>query len=688
MFAHFQVLVHLDGFRNLDLFHQGEYAIGVRVYSETTNRAARPTKFIEKSNAHVTQPLASGSPAYSGGINDEDSSFRCSSFYIRYREETHQINEAVTFDVELPVPNDFVFEPCVLQFELLFQKPNKARALGAQDGPPTLNRLLQVATHKFRFLPSQQGCFGHCHLTFDDMHTCIVEAYACCVLSCFTAGRCELLPRMFIPPEPEKKKGKKGKEEEVPPPVVGTFTGNPNFLACETGGKSFPPLLTGLENEERRYVNSKDGLTERSGRSDASSTSSSSTGSKNAGGKTTSESSDRFPSVAETNLDFVMQVLSECLANDQQRRSLILRDAAHQVREEAKTSGEGKALLLASAGAFKRMTEEVLKLWLAFFDVFPEIAPAFMVSTEVSSARILQDRFEETTFTEEVESCIHFDSSRSMRAHDALVRRHRKRGKGGWKQSPFEDISCKIDENNGVLIFRQVQDGNRRRGEEGGGGGVGGISGGGGGGGGGRIPRTESGSERIFDYKRAGVSTEMFGDLSRMLQESGIRSPSSQEGPKTQVHVHKALLQATRGVDWSPSNAGRGEHAEEVERLSPHGRADQGEQEEVDGESLAAEICSSPHFKMKPNLSPTPGGPEGGIGRGGSSSSGSSNCPPRFFAAELKTMSQLRGGNETLEDGMHLYVFAHGFQGNQYDLRMLKNHMADLFPNADFLLSR
>ncbi len=42
-------------------------------------------------------------------------------------------------------------------------------------------------------------------------------------------------------------------------------------------------------------------------------------------------------------------------------------------------------------------------------------------------------------------------------------------------------------------------------------------------------------------------------------------------------------------------------------------------------------------------------------------------------ARELKGME---------EAGQHLFVFVHGFQGNQYDLRMLKNAMADIFPDV------
>ena len=82
MFAHFQLFVHLDKFRNLDLFHQGEYAIRVRVYSTGSCTAARPVDFVELDELEVP----SSNP---GGVNDPDSSFRVSSFYIRCQSNQH-----------------------------------------------------------------------------------------------------------------------------------------------------------------------------------------------------------------------------------------------------------------------------------------------------------------------------------------------------------------------------------------------------------------------------------------------------------------------------------------------------------------------------------------------------------------------------------------------------------------------
>ena len=64
-----------------------------------------------------------------------------------------------------------------------------------------------------RFIPSAKGTHGHCHLTFDEMHTCIIEAYVSSSLLYFTAERFERLPRVYVAPPPPKKDGKKGKGE-------------------------------------------------------------------------------------------------------------------------------------------------------------------------------------------------------------------------------------------------------------------------------------------------------------------------------------------------------------------------------------------------------------------------------------------------------------------------------------------
>ena len=55
----------------------------------------------------------------------------------------------------------------------------------------------------------------------------------------------------------------------------------------------------------------------------------------------------------------------------------------------------------------------------------------------------------------------------------------------------------------------------------------------------------------------------------------------------------------------------------------------------------------------------------------------------------MQSDSSLLGGgvNEYNYKGVHLFVMVHGFQGNSCDMRLLKNNIALLFPEAMFLCS-
>ncbi len=63
-----------------------------------------------------------------------------------------------------------------------------------------------------RHHPSASGGYGHCHVTYDDMHACIVEAYASSTLLYYTAGPLEETPRIYpLPLQVPKKKTQKSK---------------------------------------------------------------------------------------------------------------------------------------------------------------------------------------------------------------------------------------------------------------------------------------------------------------------------------------------------------------------------------------------------------------------------------------------------------------------------------------------
>jgi hypothetical protein len=53
----------------------------------------------------------------------------------------------------------------------------------------------------------------------------------------------------------------------------------------------------------------------------------------------------------------------------------------------------------------------------------------------------------------------------------------------------------------------------------------------------------------------------------------------------------------------------------------------------------------------------------------------------------MQAEASLTAFNEYNYKGVHLFVMVHGFQGNACDMRLLKNNIALLFPEAMFLCS-
>ena len=276
------------------------------------------------------------SSAYPGGLNDGDSSIRCSSFYIRYRDEGRIIGEGGQFDLELPTPTDFLFDPCILQFELLFQKPAKANNLSSSSmstprlGPKGMGL---VATQMFRFHPSAQGARGQCRLTFDELHACTVEAYAHVCLVCYTAVPLEEVPRRYtppLPPPPPAKQRKRsgtqeafrGGEEQEEADVFGAAGGGSKEtsqalpLPPDCRGDPVPPLTARLGTWQPDTPTAAGQPATHPGATGAGPAGG--PGAREGGGRGDSDGLDRFLGLTEVTADFLHQCLATLTATDQE----------------------------------------------------------------------------------------------------------------------------------------------------------------------------------------------------------------------------------------------------------------------------------------------------------------------------------------------------------------------------------
>lgn len=103
-----EILVHLDTFRNIDLFFQGVYFLKLKMHHAkplqpywnfTTTRQDERDKYMPKGTDphNVFRPLAE---------QDEDC-YITKGFMIRYCEEEAEINEVVMFRTELELEPGF-----------------------------------------------------------------------------------------------------------------------------------------------------------------------------------------------------------------------------------------------------------------------------------------------------------------------------------------------------------------------------------------------------------------------------------------------------------------------------------------------------------------------------------------------------------------------------------------------------
>jgi hypothetical protein len=180
-----QIMVFINYIKNLDLYHQGEYALRVSIQSERSGRRAR---FV--SNPQVDCPSEAQEEPTSrfdtsrqaARISRDGCGYTTASCYIRFRDETVNLNDAIVFEVPVDVNKDFSTETLLLHFSLLYGKPvahDSAASAAASRRPKTSGAsatepLEEVAVHSFRLNCGTRVLAGECLLLFDEMHRQVI----------------------------------------------------------------------------------------------------------------------------------------------------------------------------------------------------------------------------------------------------------------------------------------------------------------------------------------------------------------------------------------------------------------------------------------------------------------------------------------------------------------------------------
>ena len=155
-----EATIHLESFRNIELFYQGLYFLKCRLYWEK-NMSDVDDKKSDGSDSDIKKEYASpycsfishiqvekqakilkkGGPGNNGQqhdhhnllahrILDDECAFRSKTFLIRYCEEEVEINDIVLFRAEIDVEPEYLNTDFFLEVELHFSNLD---SIGGQD---------------------------------------------------------------------------------------------------------------------------------------------------------------------------------------------------------------------------------------------------------------------------------------------------------------------------------------------------------------------------------------------------------------------------------------------------------------------------------------------------------------------------------------------------------------------------
>lgn len=156
------ILIHLESFRNIDLYEQGLYHLRISVYQSISGLIipASPYNLIRiNSNSEILQ----------SHINDF--SFESQKFYIKFCDEEVLLQDIVVFRTEFEYENDYRSIEFVIQVDLVFMdcETEAFDVISIQNTDKTI-----VCSDMIRINQVIEGINQFYPIVFDDDHICVI----------------------------------------------------------------------------------------------------------------------------------------------------------------------------------------------------------------------------------------------------------------------------------------------------------------------------------------------------------------------------------------------------------------------------------------------------------------------------------------------------------------------------------
>ena len=170
--AIFDIVIHLDSFRNIDLFQQGIYYLNFQVYHQQGEQVfyAAPYNILckEPTNSKDVHLISPGQP--------EELGFSSRSFLIKYCDEEIDINEIGVFRCEVELSQDFEIIPITVEVNLMFHdfvgRIDQTTLDNFRKSPPGFVCASSTKVHLWNIM---EGVNQFWPINFDELHTCLVN---------------------------------------------------------------------------------------------------------------------------------------------------------------------------------------------------------------------------------------------------------------------------------------------------------------------------------------------------------------------------------------------------------------------------------------------------------------------------------------------------------------------------------
>lgn len=188
------IVLHLESFRNIDLFQQGLYHLKFEIFHTISSKKFSASPY----NQYSRESSSKSSLTLPGGI--DDIYYKSQSFYIKYCDEEIEINEIAVFRTEVEINNESSIPPLTIQCSLMYcdvgGRVSERVLKTLLESPPDFKSEAQAEIEISSFI---QGANSFVPIIFDDQHFCVMNSTVHVIVIDF---RFRPTPMVVLPEDP------------------------------------------------------------------------------------------------------------------------------------------------------------------------------------------------------------------------------------------------------------------------------------------------------------------------------------------------------------------------------------------------------------------------------------------------------------------------------------------------------